>query len=101
MNKNEHYNITKVPQKYHYTGKGIIEKNSRKKYGNKEPIEERNNSFIRSIIHEHTVSLMCLGIILRVLRLEVSVYIVFITNQFSNIFAQGGEGWGSKIRLQR
>ncbi len=36
----------------------------------------------RSRIHEHTISLRFLGIILRVLRLEVSVYNVYITNQF-------------------
>ncbi len=30
-----------------------------------------------------------LGIILRVLRLEVSVYNVYITNQFQTTFAQG------------
>jgi hypothetical protein len=35
-----------------------------------------------------------LGIILRVLRLEVSVYNVYITNQLQTTFAQGG----SKIR---
>jgi hypothetical protein len=33
-------------------------------------------------IHERTISLTFLGIILRVLRLEVSVYNVYITNQF-------------------
>ncbi len=32
-----------------------------------------------------------LGIILRVFRLEVSVYNVYITNQFQTTFAQGGE----------
>ncbi len=35
-----------------------------------------------SRIHERTISLRFLGIILRVLRLEVSVYNVYITNQF-------------------
>jgi hypothetical protein len=33
-----------------------------------------------------------LGIIFRVLRLEVSVYNVYITNQFQILFAQGGGG---------
>jgi hypothetical protein len=33
-----------------------------------------------------------MGIILTVLRLEVSVYKVYITNQFQTIFAQGGGG---------
>jgi hypothetical protein len=48
----------------------------------------------RCRIHERTISLRFLGIILRVLRLEVSVY---ITNQFITTFAQDGRG--SKIRL--
>ncbi len=43
----------------------------------------------RSRIHEHTISLRFLGIILRVLRLEVSVYNVYIANQFQTTFAQG------------
>ncbi len=33
-----------------------------------------------------------LGIILRVLRLDVSIYNVYITNQFQTTFAQEGEG---------
>ncbi len=45
-----------------------------------------------SRIHERTISLRFLGIILRVLRLEVSVYNVYITNQFQPTFAQGGGG---------
>ncbi len=41
---------------------------------------------------ERTISLGFLGIILRVLRLEVFVYkVYYITNQFQTIFAQGGE----------
>ncbi len=39
-------------------------------------------------IHERTISF--LGKILIVLKLEVSVYNVYITNQFQNTFAQGG-----------
>jgi hypothetical protein len=46
----------------------------------------------RSRIHELTISLRFLGIILGVLRLEVSVYNVYITNQFQTTFAQGGGG---------
>jgi hypothetical protein len=38
-----------------------------------------------------------LGIIVRVLILEISVYNVYITNQFLSTFAQRGGG-GSKIR---
>jgi hypothetical protein len=37
-------------------------------------------------------TLRFLGIILRVPRLEVSVYNVYITNQFQTTFAQGGGG---------
>jgi hypothetical protein len=47
------------------------------------------NSGTRSRIHEHTISLRFLGIILRVLRLEVSVYNVYSTNQFQITFAKG------------
>jgi hypothetical protein len=47
----------------------------------------------RSRIHERTTSLRFLGIILRVLKLEVSVYNVY----FSNHLLQGGGGGGSKI----
>jgi hypothetical protein len=39
-----------------------------------------------------------LGIMLRVLRLEVSLYNVFITNQFQTTFAQRGEGVKSVSR---
>ncbi len=48
--------------------------------------------FPRSRIHERTVTSKFLGIILRVLRLEVSAYRVYITNQFQSTFAQGEEG---------
>jgi hypothetical protein len=41
------------------------------------------------------VELRFLGIILRVLRLEVSVYNVHNTNQFQITFAQDG-GWGRR-----
>jgi hypothetical protein len=46
----------------------------------------------RSRIHERTISARFLGIILRVLRLEVSVYKVYIANQFQTTFAQEGGG---------
>jgi hypothetical protein len=46
----------------------------------------------RNRIHERTISLRFLGIVLRVLRLEVSEYNVYITNQFQTTFAQGGRG---------
>ncbi len=48
--------------------------------------------FTRSRIHERTISLRFLGIILRVFRLEISVYNVYITNQFQTTFAQGVKG---------
>ncbi len=43
------------------------------------------------------MSLRFLGMILKVLRLEVSVCNVHITNQFQPTFAQGGEGVKSVI----
>jgi hypothetical protein len=55
----------------------------------------------RSGVHERTISLRFLGIILRVPRLKVSVYSVYITNQFQPTFLRwgwGGWGGGSKIR---
>ncbi len=54
----------------------------------------------RNRIHESTISLRFLGIILRVLRLEVSVYNVYITNQSQTTFAVWGGG-GSKISQWR
>ncbi len=39
----------------------------------------------RCRIHERTISFRFLGIILRVLRLEVSIYNVYITNQFQTL----------------
>ncbi len=51
-------------------------------------IEEKNNLLkYRSRIHERKISLRFSGIILRVLRLEVSVCNVYITNQFQTTFA--------------
>ncbi len=43
----------------------------------------------RSRIHERTILLRFLGIILRVLRLEASVYNVYITNQFQTAVSTG------------
>jgi hypothetical protein len=48
----------------------------------------------RSRIHERTILLRFLGKILRILRLEVSLYNVYSTNQFQSTVAQGGGGWG-------
>jgi hypothetical protein len=45
-----------------------------------------------SRFHERKSSLRLMGIILRVLRLEVSVNNVYISNQFQTTFAQGGGG---------
>jgi hypothetical protein len=47
-------------------------------------------------IHEQTILLRFLGKILRILRLEASVYNVYITNQFQATFALGGGGGGVK-----
>jgi hypothetical protein len=56
-------------------------------------IEEENNGYKgRSRIHEHTISLRFLGKILRVLRLEISVYNVYIANQFQTTFARRAVG---------
>ncbi len=51
--------------------------------------------------HERTLSLKFLNIILRVLRLEVSVYNVYNTNQFQATFTQGGGGVKSVSRDDR
>jgi hypothetical protein len=40
-----------------------------------------------------------LDIILRVLRLEVSIYNVYITNKFQTTFAQGGRGVKSVVEV--
>ncbi len=47
------------------------------------------HSWTRGRIHERNILLRFLGIILRVFRLEVSVYNVYITNQFQTTFARG------------
>ncbi len=44
----------------------------------------------RSRIHERTILLRFLVIIVRVVRLEVFVYNVYITNDFQTTFALGG-----------
>jgi hypothetical protein len=51
-------------------------------------------------IHERTVSLRFLSKILRVFRLEVSEYNVYITNQFQTTFAGGGGGRYVLIRIR-
>ncbi len=51
----------------------------------------------RSRIHERTIYLRLLCIILRFLRLEVSVYNVYITNQFQTNFSRGGGGGGDPL----
>jgi hypothetical protein len=53
----------------------------------------------RSQIHERTISLGFLGMILRVLRLELSVYNVYISNQFQPTFAQGVGGVKSIVEV--
>jgi hypothetical protein len=50
-----------------------------------------NSLLYWSRIHEHTISLGFLGMILRVLRLEFSVYNFYITTQFQTTFARGGD----------
>jgi hypothetical protein len=52
-----------------------------------------------SRIHEHTIWLRFPGIILKVLRLEDSVYNVYITNQFQATFAQGVWGGVNSIAI--
>ncbi len=55
----------------------------------------------RSRIHERAISARFLGITLRVLRLEISVYNVYIANKFQTTCAQRGMGGGrSKIHLK-
>jgi hypothetical protein len=55
----------------------------------------------RRRIHERKISLRFLGIILRVLRLEVFVYNVYayIRNHFQPTFAQGGGGGNLLVEL--
>ncbi len=55
-----------------------------------------NETRYKSRIRERIISLRFLGIILRVLRLEVFAYIVYITNQFQTTFAWGGGRGGVK-----
>jgi hypothetical protein len=45
------------------------------------------------------MNVQCRGIILRVLRLQVSVYNVYITNQFQTTFAQGGWGVNPLVKV--
>jgi hypothetical protein len=43
---------------------------------------KQTHNWSKSRIHERTISFRFLGVILRLLILEVSVYIIYITNQF-------------------
>jgi hypothetical protein len=65
--------------------------------GCKKHFKKSEEGECRSRIHERTISLRFLDIILRVLRLEVSVYNVYITKPVSNHFCSRG-GRGKKIR---
>ncbi len=53
---------------------------------------KRMGLLYKSRIPERTISLRFLGVILWVFRFEVSVYNIYITNQFQPTFAQGGRG---------
>jgi hypothetical protein len=56
-------------------------------------IKETNNGYKgRSRINEHIILLRFLGIILKVLTLEVSVYNVYMTKKCQTTFAWGGGG---------
>ncbi len=54
----------------------------------------RSYAKYRSRIHGHTIFLRFLDIILRVLRLEFSLYNFYNINQFQTTFAQGEWGGG-------
>ncbi len=56
----------------------------------------RRDKATRSRIHERTISVRFLGIILKVLRHEVSVYNVFIINQLQTTLLLRGGGGGVK-----
>jgi hypothetical protein len=49
-------------------------------------------AFTRSGIHERIISLRFLGILWRVLRLEVSIYNVSLQTSFKPLLLKGGEG---------
>ncbi len=55
---------------------------------------QRQAEISRDCIRERKISLKVLGIILRALRLEVSVYNVYITNKFQPTFSRGVGGGG-------
>jgi hypothetical protein len=57
------------------------------------------NAVSRSRIHKREILLRFLGIILRVLNLEASIYNVYITNQFRSTFAQRGGGDKSIVEV--
>ncbi len=60
-------------------------------------LENVTSSETRSRIHERTISLRFLGIILRVLSLEVFVYNVYNTNQFQPTLLGGWGGEGKSV----
>jgi hypothetical protein len=53
----------------------------------------------RNLIHECKITLRFLGILLRVVKLEVSKQNVYITNQFQTTFVQWGVGGGEGLNL--
>ncbi len=60
-------------------------------------LAQQSGMYTVHVVHEaefmnEQISLRLLGIILRVLRLEISVYNVYIKNQFQTTFAGGGGG---------
>ncbi len=62
-------------------------------------VEKKKNHTTGAIHHECIISLRFLGIILRGLRIEVSVYNVYITNNFQPTFAGGGGGGDKSINI--
>ncbi len=91
-----HGRLFKTQENYKDGGKCRVSRRS--------SIERRRNFSLhaqmatRSRIHERTISLRFRGIILRVLRLEVSAFKAYITNQFQPTFARGGGGIKPVIR---
>ncbi len=57
-----------------------------------------STSETRSRIHGRTISLRFLGIVLRDFRLQVSLYNVYVKNQFQTSFARGWGGGGRGVK---
>ncbi len=56
---------------------------------------------IRSRIHEHTISLRFLGIILRVIIFEVSIYTMFtLQTSFKLLLLKEGGGGGGRSKIR-